>query len=193
MIIEIENKLVSAELFQEEFVCNLSACKGACCGDGNDGAPLTNEEADVIAKHINQIKPYVAEKGKKEIDKKGVSYLDSENTPVTMLVKGKECVFTNFEDGTARCGIELAYRDGKIPFNKPVSCHLYPIRVNELSAFTALNYDRWPICADACKLGKELKVPVYKFLKDAIIRAYGENFYKEMDKVAEELKKQNTQ
>lgn len=190
MIIEIQNKLVSTDLLQEEFVCNLSACKGACCVEGTSGAPLTMEEVSLIEDAIEEIKPFLTEKGKKEIAKKGVFYMDSDNEPVTMLNGGKECSFmTKDEKGISKCGIETAYRNGAIPFNKPASCHLYPLRENQLTNQLALHYDRWPICSDACALGKELKVPVYKFLKEPIVRVYGQTFYDEMDKVAAEMKK----
>ncbi|UKN03861.1 DUF3109 family protein [Paracrocinitomix mangrovi] len=188
-MIEIGDKLVSTELFEEEFVCNLSACKGACCVDGDDGAPLTMDEVNLLEDHIDLIKPYLNEKGLAEIEKNGVFYMDRDNDPVTMLNGGKECSFvTKGEDGIYKCGIEQAYRDGAIHFNKPISCHLYPIRVKEYRSFSSLNYDRWPICSDACKLGKELKVSVYKFLKEPIIRAFGEDFYNELEQVDKELK-----
>ena len=190
MIIEIGDKLVSTELFEKEFVCNLSACKGACCVEGDDGAPLTMEEVNLIEDHIDEIKPYMTEEGVQQIEKSGVFYMDRDNEPVTALNKGKECSFvTKDEKGINKCTIEQAYREGKIPFNKPISCHLYPIRVKKYRSFSSLNYDKWPICKDACKLGAQLKVKVYQFVKDPLIRAFGENFYKELEKVDEELKK----
>ena len=191
MIIEIQDKLVSTDLLTEQFVCNLSACKGACCVHGTSGAPLTMEEVSLIEDAIEEIKPFLGEKGRAEIEKKGVFYMDEDNEPVTMLNKGKECAFmTSDEKGISKCGIETAYREGAIPFNKPASCHLYPLRENKLKNQLALHYNRWPICSDACALGKELKVPVYKFLKEPIIRVYGQTFYDEMDTVAEGLKKE---
>jgi hypothetical protein len=194
MIIEIGDKLVSAEVLEEEFVCNLSACKGVCCVEGNDGAPLSQEEVNLLEEHIDEIKPYLDEKGLEVIEKRGVFYLDRENEPVTSLVNGRECVFVSHdENGITKCGIEDAYRDKKIDFNKPVSCHLYPIRVKEYRSFTALNYDRWHICSDACTLGKELQTPVYKFLKGPLIRVYGEEFYQDLERAAAELKKQQSQ
>lgn len=189
MIIEVGDKLVSTELFEKEFVCNLSACKGACCIEGDDGAPLTTEEVDLLEEHIDEIKPYLTDKGKAQIEKSGVFYMDRDNEPVTALNEGKECSFVRTgEEGILECTIERAYRDGKIPFNKPISCHLYPIRVKNYRSFTSLNYDKWPICSEACVLGEELGVQVYKFLKDPLIRAYGEDFYQELVKVDEELK-----
>jgi hypothetical protein len=190
MIIEIGDKLVSTELFEKEFVCNLTACKGACCVEGDDGAPLTEEELNLLEENIDQIKPYMTAEGKAQIEKSGVFYMDRDNEPVTTLNKGKECSFVaKGEDDIYKCTIEQAHKDGKIHFNKPISCHLYPIRVKNYRSFSSLNYDKWPICSEACTLGKELGVTVYKFLKDPLIRAYGEEFYEEMAKVDEELKR----
>jgi hypothetical protein len=191
MIVEVEDKLVSSELFSREFVCNLSACKGACCVEGDTGAPLLESEVKLLKKNLDKIKPFMTPEGKEAIDEAGVSYLDSFDDPVTMLVKGKECAFVFYdEQGITKCSVEKAYREGVIPFNKPISCHLYPIRVNKQTSFETLNYDRWSICKDACTLGKELKVPVYKFLKEPLVRAYGENFFRELEKVDQELKNQ---
>jgi hypothetical protein len=193
MIIEIENKLVSSELFSKQFVCNLSACKGACCVEGDTGAPLEKEEITLIENSLDKIKPYMTPEGIKAVDAEGVSYLDSFDDPVTMLVKGKECAFVfRDEQGITKCSIEKAYREGDIVFNKPISCHLYPIRVKKHTEYESLNYDRWSICKDACTLGKELKVSVYRFLKEPLVRAYGAGFYKEMEKVEKELEKQSS-
>ncbi|MFK8037427.1 MAG: DUF3109 family protein [Crocinitomicaceae bacterium] len=187
-MIEIEGKLVSQDIFDKHFVCNLSACKGACCVEGDDGAPLTTEEVDLIEEHLDEIKPYMTEKGIEVVDEKGVFYMDRVNEPVTSLVNGKDCAFVTLdEQGITKCGIEQAYREDKIPFNKPVSCHLYPIRVTKYTKFESLNYDRWPICKPACALGEELKIPVFKFLKEPLIRKYGAEFYQEMEKVSAEL------
>lgn len=188
MIIEIGDKLVSDEIFEKEFVCNLGACKGVCCIEGDDGAPLTLEEVDLLEEHVDAIKPYMTEEGIGTVERKGVFYMDQDNEPVTALVKGAECAFV-FRDneGITKCSVEQAYRDGKIEFNKPISCHLYPIRARKFRSFTALNYDRWTICKDACTLGEELGVPVYKFLKEPLIRAYGAPFYADLEKVAAEL------
>jgi hypothetical protein len=124
------------------------------------------------------------------VDEKGIFYMDWDNEPVTQLVKKKDCVFVTLdEDGITKCGIEYAYKDGKIPFNKPISCHLYPIRVGHFKTFKSLNYDQWPICSPACKIGDALKVPVYKFLKEPIIRAFGEELYNELEKVEKQIKK----
>jgi len=192
MIIEIGDKLVSGEIFEKEFVCNLNACKGACCIEGNEGAPLQQGEIDLLEEHLEAIKPYMTEGGVKQVDTKGVFYMDRENEPVTSLVRGKECAFVFFDEkGITKCAVQQAYRDEKIPFNKPISCHLYPIRVKKYKSFTTLNYDKWPICKDACALGEELGVPVYRFLEEPLKRVYGVAFYTELEKVAEALKELN--
>ncbi len=192
MIIEIGDKLVSEEIFEKEFVCNLGACKGACCIEGDDGAPLKTEEVSLLEDNIDAIKPYMTPEGLDSVERLGVFYMDQENEPVTTLVKGAECAFVFYDDeGITKCSVEQAYRDEKISFNKPISCHLYPIRARKFKSFTALNYDRWPICKDACTLGEELGVPVYKFLKEPLIRVYGADFYTELEKAAAELKKKD--
>lgn len=188
MILEIQEKLVSQDIFDKHFVCNLSACKGACCVEGDDGAPLTMDEVDLIENHLEEIKPYMTQKGIDVVAEKGVFYMDRVNEPVTSLVNGKDCVFVTLDDqGITKCGIEQAYRENKIPFNKPISCHLYPIRVTKYAKFESLNYDRWPICKPACTLGESLLVPVFKFLKEPLIRKYGEAFYAELETVSAEL------
>ena len=190
MIIEIRKVLVSSDLLEKHFVCDLNACKGACCVEGDDGAPVNQEEIDLIEEHLDDIKPYMTQAGIDVVEDQGVFYMDRFNDPVTSLVDNKDCVFVTLDEkGITKCGIEQAYREEKISFNKPISCHLYPIRVSKFSTFESLNYDRWPICNPACSLGDQLKVPVYKFLKEPITRAYGEDFYKEIEKVDAQIKK----
>lgn len=189
MIIEIGKILVSSDLMDKHFVCDLNACKGACCVEGDDGAPLNQEEIDLLEDHLETIKPYMTQEGIDVVDEQGVFYMDRFNEPVTSLVNDKDCVFVTLdENGITKCGVEQAHRDGKIPFNKPISCHLYPIRVSKFSTFESLNYDRWPICNPACSLGELLKVPIYKFLKEPITRAYGEEFYSELEKVDDQMR-----
>src|SRR6056300_543722 len=188
-MIEIGNKLLSSELFKEEFVCNLSACKGACCVEGNAGAPVEKDEIEILEKIYPKVAPYLTEKGRSAIESQGTS-VDGIGEKETPLIDGKECAYTIFEpNGTAKCGIEQAYADGVIDWKKPISCHLYPIRIAKYTDFEALNYDRWSICSDACTLGAELKVPVYAFLKEPLIRKYGPEFYQEVESAAEFLKK----
>lgn len=190
MLVEIDDKLVSTQLFDVKFVCDLNACKGACCVEGDAGAPLTYEEVDKIEQDLNEIIPFMTKEGIEAVKKSGVYYLDPTGEPVTTLVNEKECAFVYFDEkGITKCAIEKANAEGKTDFKKPISCHLYPIRVREYTEYTALNYDEWEICDPACKLGESLNVPVYKFLKEPIIRAWGEDFYEELNEVAEEWKK----
>ena len=191
MIIEIGDKVVSSELFSEEFVCDLNSCKGICCIEGDDGAPLTKLETRILDTEYENIKPYLREEGIEQIEKNGAYYFDRFNEPVTQLVNNKECAFATFDEkGWAQCGIEQAHKDGKTHFKKPISCHLYPIRVKKFKNFEALNYDRWDICSCACELGQNLKVKVFQFLKEPIMRQYGENFYHELELVDSELNKE---
>jgi hypothetical protein len=190
MIIEIGKRLVSSEILEKQFVCDLNACKGACCIEGDDGAPINQEEIDLLEEHLDAVKPYMTQDGIDVVEEQGVFYMDRFNEPVTSLVDDSACAFVTIDDkGFTKCGIEQAYREEKIPFNKPISCHLYPIRVSKFSTFESLNYDRWSICADACSLGEQLKVPVYKFLKEPIIRAYGHSFFNELETVDEQMQK----
>ena len=191
MLVEIGNKIVSTDIFSEQFTCDLNKCKGACCVKGNGGAPLNENEVDRIQNNIEKIKPYMSKSGIETVNREGVYYLDEENTPATKLIDKKECCFVYFdEDEIAKCSIETAYKAGDINFNKPESCHLYPIRIKEFNEFTAINYETWDICSPACTLGKSLKVPVYQFLKEPIIRVFGNSFFEELTKVDQELNKQ---
>ena len=191
MLVEIGNKIVSTDIFSEQFTCDLNKCKGACCVKGNGGAPLNEKELDKIQNNIEKIKPYMSKSGIKTVNREGVYYLDEEDTPATKLIDKKECCFVYFdEDEIAKCSIETAYKAGDINFNKPESCHLYPIRIKEFNEFTAINYETWDICSPACSLGKSLKVPVYQFLKEPIIRVFGSSFFEELTKVDQELNKQ---
>lgn len=191
MLIEIQDKVVSLDLFEKKFVCDLNACKGACCIEGDSGAPITAEEITILEDDLEFIKPYMRPEGIAEVDKTGVFYMDWDNEPVTTLVNGAECAFVFFDEkGITKCAIEQAHKEGKTSFKKPISCHLYPIRAQKYAQFEALNYNEWKICAPACACGENLNVKVYKFLKEPIVRAYGEAFYEEMEIVDRELEKQ---
>lgn len=190
-MIEIEDKLVSLDIFEKKFVCNLSACKGACCVEGDAGAPLEKNEIDLIERNLSGIKKHMTPEGIKEINDNGISYLDRDDIPVTSLVNDKACAFVFYdESNTAKCSIEKAYKEGDSSFLKPLSCHLYPIRVKKMKYYEALNYDQWDICEPACSNGRDLNVSVFRFLKEPITRAYGENFYKKLEIVDRELSKQ---
>lgn len=179
IMFELGETLVSEELFKRKFVCDLNACKGACCVEGDAGAPLEDEELAELDKHYEAIKPFLRPEGVAAIEEQGRYIKDTfDNEWVTPLVDGKECAYTTFdENGTAFCGIGQAHRAGKVDFIKPVSCHLYPVRVKKYRTFTAVNYDEWDICKPACACGDELNVPVYRFLKTALVRKFGESWF----------------
>jgi hypothetical protein len=188
MLVEIQNKIVSTQIFERQFVCDLTACKGACCIEGNGGAPVTKEEVDIIEANLDKVLPYMRPEGIAAIEAQGVVYEDEDFEPATTLVNGKECAFVYFDQtNTAKCAIEKAHREGQIDFIKPISCHLYPIRTKQFNEYTALNYEKWDICEPACACGEKLDVPVYKFLKEPLIRAFGPEFYKELEIVSREL------
>ncbi len=181
-MIEIENTLVSDDVVKEAFVCDLQKCKGACCVEGDLGAPLNKEELPLIDEVIDLVKPYLAKEAIEVLEKEGGYILDEDGDYSTSTIDNKECAFAFYDENKIlKCGIEQAHKDGKTDFKKPISCHLYPIRISKLPEFEALNYDRWSICSPACDLGKELKVPVYKFLREALIRKFGESWYKALE------------
>ena len=190
-MIQIDDKLISEDLFSEEFVCNLAKCKGICCVEGDAGAPLDEDETKILDEIYPKIKPYLRPEGIQAIEEQGTYTLDFEGDLVTPLVNNAECAYVIFDEkGYTKCAIEKAYEDGVIDWQKPISCHLYPIRITEYSNFSAINYHEWDICSDACTLGKELGVKVYQFLKKPLIRKYGEDFYKTLSEAAEEWEKE---
>ena len=174
--------LVSDDLIEEEFMCNLSACKGACCWEGDLGAPLEEEETLTLSKIYEDVKPFLQPAGVAVIEKEGFyTYNKKKKEYATPLIDGGPCAYMVYDElGIAQCGIELAHKAGATDFKKPISCHLYPIRVttNETVHMQALNYDRWDICSAACEKGKKHKMPVYQFAKDALIRKYGHGFFR---------------
>jgi len=183
-MIEVGKVLVSDDVMEEQFVCNLNKCKGACCVEGDLGAPLNEDELTAVDSVIELVKPYLSKEAIEVLEREGGYILDEDGDYSTTTINGKECAFAFYDDqGILKCSIEQAHKKGKTDFKKPVSCHLYPIRISKLPDFEALNYDRWQICSPACDLGKELKVPVYKFLKEALVRKYGESWYEELDKL----------
>jgi hypothetical protein len=190
-VIEHRGTLLSEDLFEEHFVCDLSACKGACCVEGESGAPLEADEATLLKKLWPKIKPYIPEKGQQAVAEFGTSVIDDDGDLVTPLVDGtKECAFTVFENGIALCGFEKAWKAGAIPFRKPISCHLYPIRIEQLKFHDGLNYHRWKLCKPACVCGAKLQVPVFRFLKEALTRKYGNTWYDELEAIYAEWVKE---
>lgn len=181
-MIKIEDKLVADDIIENDFVCNLSACKGACCVKGDAGAPVEEAEEQILEEIYSEVKPYLRDEGINAIEEQGKTVRSSFDELETPLVNGEECAYVTFDDqGTALCGIEKAYRDGKINFKKPISCELYPIRLTKLTSVVALNYDRWNICDPACRLGDELQVPIYKFAREALVRKFGEQWYQKLE------------
>lgn len=190
-MVEIGDTIVSLDLFREKFLCDLSACKGACCIEGDAGAPLEMDEVAKLEEVLPVIWDELSPDARAVIDRQGVAYVDCEGDLVTSIVHGKDCVFTCYDgQGCCYCAVEKAYRAGKTDFYKPVSCHLYPIRVRRYNSYTAVNYHRWSVCKAALILGQKENLPVYKFLREPLIRKFGEDWYAEAELVAEELQKQ---
>ncbi len=187
-MIIIQDILVSDDVIKEQFLCNLNACKGACCWEGDSGAPLEKEEMETLDNIYDSIKGFLTEEGRSAIEAQGkyVFFKEAEEFGTT-LINNKACAYMTYNElGIAQCGIEQAHKAGATDFLKPISCHLYPIRVaeDERVDFIALNYDRWDICSAACDLGKKEQLPIYRFVKPAIIRKFGEAFYEELDAAA---------
>lgn len=186
---QLGKTIVSEDVIANDFVCNLKACKGICCVAGDAGAPITEEEVKTLKDIYPKVKPFLRQEGINAIKAQGTHITTPLDELETPLVEGKECAYVIFDDkDTALCGIEAAYNAGEIDFKKPISCHLYPIRVKEYTEFSAVNYDRWKICNDACTLGESLHVPVYKFVKEALIRKFGKDWYSELENIAANIK-----
>ena len=186
IVIELGKTILSDDIKEQFFVCNLEKCKGACCVEGDLGAPLEESELPILEEIYNKVKPYLTVGGVKAIERQGTYILDEDREYSTPTIEGKECAYAVYDEkGILKCGIEQAYLDGKTDFKKPISCHLYPIRATKYSEFEALNYDRWDICSPACDLGSSLNVPIYKFLKEPLIRKYGQQWYADLVKIIE--------
>lgn len=188
-MIEIDGKIVSDDILTECFACDIARCKGECCVDGNSGAPLEMEEADILEDEYENYKPYMTPEGIESVERQGFMVVDCDGDYTTPLVDDAECAYSYRENGITLCAIEKAFREGKCSFRKPISCHLYPIRLINLSNGTiGLNYHRWNVCSSACENGRKLGIPVYKSLREPIIRRFGEEFYKALE-CAEDLLK----
>jgi len=185
-MIAIDKTLISEDLFDKKFVCDLNACKGACCVAGDSGAPLDKDELPLLDAVLEKVKPYMVKKGIKAVEKFGTYVVDSDGDYTTTLVSdGAECAFVFFDKNKiAKCAIEQAYAEGKIAWQKPISCHLYPIRITKTKSYDAVNYSKWDVCKPACACGEKLDVPVYKFLKAPLIRKYGKGWYKQLEQSA---------
>ena len=188
VMIQIDDILVSDELKDTYFACKLSACKGDCCVQGDAGAPLEEGEISILEDYIDEIKPYMEPEARKVIELMGVFDYDSDAEYVTPLVDDDECAFVYIEKGVSLCAIEKAWIEGKIKFQKPVSCHLYPIRLSKVGDFTAVNYNKWSICAPALINGKKQGDPLYKYLKAPLERKFGKEWYEKLTIAMEEEK-----
>ena len=187
-ILQVGNVLVSPDLFTEYFCCDLDACRGICCVEGDAGAPVTLEEINEIEEALDAVWADMSASAQAVVDKQGVAYADIEGDLVTSIVGGKDCVFTCYEDGCCLCALERAHRAGKTRFGKPASCALYPIRAKEFAhGLVGINYHKWAICKDAVAKGEALNLPVYKFLKGPLVRRFGEDWYAELCEAAKEI------
>jgi Fe-S-cluster containining protein len=190
-MIQIRDTILSDDIFEEHFICNLTKCKGACCVEGDSGAPLERKEFEQIQSILPEIWDDLSPAAKALIEEQGIAYTDYDGELVTSIINGRECVFTYFDaDGTCKCSIERAWREGRIRVQKPVSCHLYPIRLQKLGEYTALNYNRWSICKPAVKLGRSEGVKIYEFLREPLIRRFGEEWYNEVCEAAKLLEEE---
>jgi hypothetical protein len=189
-MIAIDDTLVSEDLLERRFVCDLNACKGACCVAGDSGAPLEKAELPMLKSVLDAVKPFMTLKGQRAVEKHGAYVIDDDGDYTTTLVSEKaECAFVYFDEkGIAKCAIEKAHAEGLIGWKKPISCHLYPVRITKYKKYDAVNYHSWDVCKPACSCGKKLDVPVYRFLKEPLIRKYGADWYMQLEKSAEILK-----
>ncbi len=189
-MIEIGRTIISRDIFEQRFVCDLLKCKGACCVEGDSGAPLTPEEAETIEKDYIHFEPYLPEEHRAEIKKQGFSVIDDDKDLVTPLVNKRQCAYSFYDEkGILKCSIEKAFNEGKTSFRKPLSCHLFPIRITEYRRFDALNYEELDICKPGRECGKSMKMPLFRYLKGPLIRKYGEEWYREVELAAEYLQK----
>lgn len=190
-MLQIKDTLISLDLFDQQFCCKLDHCRGACCIEGDTGAPLELDEIAELENALPHIWDDLSKEAKQLIEVQGVAYPDKEGELVTSIVNGKDCVFTCYDEkGICNCAIEKAWRTGKISFMKPVSCHLYPIRTKKYSDYTAVNYQEWSICSGARLQGQQLGIPVYKFLREPLIRKFGQEWYYELCIAADLLQKE---
>lgn len=186
-MVQIDNTIISFDIFDKHFCCNLSACLGACCVEGESGAPLENDEISLISDNYTQIRPLITSKGRQIIEKLGFFVEDIDGDKVTPIIEGKECAYCYFEGEICKCAIEKAWNKKLIKFQKPISCHLYPIRITKYQNFDAINLHSWKICRPALILGKSTQIPVYQFLKEPLIRKYGQDWYSQIEIAAKEL------
>lgn len=190
-MIQVRDTILSEDIFDVMFICDLGKCKGICCVEGDAGAPLEESEFNEIKEILPLIWDELSPEAQAVIKEQGIAYNDYDGELVTSIINGKECVFTYFEeDGSCKCVIEKAYREGRISVQKPISCHLYPIRIQKYRDFTAVNYHKWQVCQHALRLGKKEGVEIYRFLKEPLIRKFGQEWYDEVCEAAKLLKEE---
>ena len=188
-MLQIDDTIISGDIFEKKFKCDLEKCKGRCCVYGDSGAPLEEEEAEILNEIYPIIEPYMRPEGIQAIQEIGTSMIDKDGDLVTPLIQGKECAYTQAKNGIYLCAIEAAFFDKKIRFRKPISCHLFPVRTKKFKDFTAVNYEKWNICKDAWELGSKENLPVFIFLKESLIRKFGKSWFKKLSIAAKELHK----
>ncbi len=189
MMIEIDDKIVSEDILLNHFACDIAQCKGICCVEGNAGAPLDVEEVDILEQEYDNYKPYMTSEGIDSVERQGFMVIDEDGDYTTPLVNDAECAYAYVENGITLCAIEKAWRLGECSFPKPISCHLYPIRlINFSNGGVGLNYHRWSVCRSACQNGAKLQIPIYKSLKEPIIRRFGEEFYTALEAAEQMLR-----
>ena len=187
----IQNTLVSLDVLEKEFCCDLETCRGCCCIEGDAGAPVSDEELQQIEQLLPELLPQMTKEARAVVEQQGLSYLDPSGERVLSIVNGKDCIFARTDhNGWCYCLIEKAFNAGKISFKKPISCHLYPIRLTRVGDYTGVEYHRWDICHCARQLGKKKHIPLYQFLREPLIRRFGEAWYAELELTASEWKKQ---
>ena len=187
----IQNTLVSLDVIEKELCCDLETCRGCCCIEGDAGAPVSDEEVAEIEQILPILLPDMTKEARAVVDKQGISYLDPSGERVTSIVNDKDCIFARTDhNGWCYCLIEKAYHASKIGFKKPISCHLYPIRLTRVGNYTGVEYHRWDICHCARQLGKKKHIPLYQFLREPLVRRFGEAWYAELELTASEWKKQ---
>lgn len=191
-MLEIGRTIVSLDILEEKFLCDLIKCKGACCVEGDSGAPVTGEEVKAIQKDFDKIEGYLPDKHRGEILRQGYAVIDLDGDLVTPLVDNRQCAYTYEDRGLLKCGIEKAFLDGKTNFRKPVSCHLFPIRITEYKRFDAINYQELDICKPGRECGKSAQLPLFVFLKEPLIRKYGEDWYEQLSYAAEHYRDTKT-
>ena len=188
-ILQVGDVLLTSDILTEPFCCDYAKCKGICCIEGDAGAPVTLDEVGEIEQALDAVWDTLSAQAQAVIDKQGVSYVDSEGDLVTSIVGGKDCVFTCYQERNCMCALECAYQQGSSNFRKPISCSLYPIREKQFSNGTVgLNYSQWDICRDAIEKGRELNMPLYRFLEQPLIQRFGKKWYEELCQLAAEMR-----